>query len=380
MPLLKFQQVEQVMNNRYMQRERVVRGLIIALLSGENMLLIGPPGTAKSAIVEDLSKLIDSTYFSHLLTRFSVPEELFGPISYSQLKQDRYMHVPDGMIQQAHVAFIDEIFKANSGVLNAMLNVMNERVYRDAGKVIQIPLRTMIGASNELMESEALNALFDRFLIRYNIDYLDPHGKTELIKSRRKPLSNLMPIATIKDIEVAQAAIEQIDIPDDIIEKYIDIITYLRVNNSIETSDRRDVKVWNVLKAHAWMEGGTKVTVDDFDVLPDMLWRVPEERTEIMRAVIEKAAPVRATINQLLDNAMELIRTAPAMGSDKNLTEGDRVKQLTGVLKQVKQIREDVVKIERNTPKPYVTEAKLKMDGYVGQVGTILKDLMGVTI
>ncbi len=103
MPLSKFQQIEQVMNDRYMQRERVVRGLIIALLSGENMLLIGPPGTAKSAIVEDLSKLIDSTYFSHLLTRFSVPEELFGPISYSQLKQDRYMHVPELNRMGAHI-------------------------------------------------------------------------------------------------------------------------------------------------------------------------------------------------------------------------------------------------------------------------------------
>jgi len=185
MVLAKFQQIEQELNHRYFQRDRVIRGLVMAVLANENILLIGPPGTAKSAIVEDLARKIDATYFAHLLTKFSVPEELFGPISYSQLKQDKYVHVPDGMLQEAHLAFIDEIFKANSGVLNSMLNVMNERIYRDAGKVVPIPLRTMIGASNELMESEALNAMFDRFLLRYELDYLDPHSKTSLIKSRR---------------------------------------------------------------------------------------------------------------------------------------------------------------------------------------------------
>jgi len=378
MVLAKFQQIEQELNHRYFQRDRVIRGLVMAVLANENILLIGPPGTAKSAIVEDLARKIDATYFAHLLTKFSVPEELFGPISYSQLKQDKYVHVPDGMLQEAHLAFIDEIFKANSGVLNSMLNVMNERIYRDAGKVVPIPLRTMIGASNELMESEALNAMFDRFLLRYELDYLDPHSKTSLIKSRRKPLPQYTPAVTIQEIEAAQATIEQLDIPDDVIEKYIEITTYLRVNANIETSDRRDVKIWNVLKAHAWLEGGNKVTVDDFDILPDLLWRVPAERTEIMRAVIKIAAPVRANVNNLLDNAMDLIRQAPAMGSDKNITEGDRVKQLTGLLKQVKQIREDVVKIEQNNPKTYVVEAHAKLDGYVSQVGMVLKDLMGV--
>jgi len=109
-----------------------------------------------------------------------------------------------------------------------------------------------------------------------------------------------------------------------------------------------------------------------------LLWRVPTERTEIMRAVIKIAAPVRANVNNLLDNAMDLIRQAPAMGSDKNITEGDRVKQLTGLLKQVKQIREDVVKIEQLNPKTYVVDAHAKLDGYVSQVGMVLKDLMGV--
>jgi len=376
----KFQQIESTLNSRYFQRERVVRGIILAILANENILLIGPPGTAKSAIIEDLSRLIDATYFSHLLTRFSVPEELFGPISYSQLKLDRYTHVPDGMLQEAHIAFIDEIFKANSGVLNSMLNVMNERIYRDAGKAVRIPLRTMIGASNELMESDALNALFDRFLLRYEVDYMDPHGKTQLIKSRKTPLPMLTPIIAVKDIEVAQAAVEQIDIPDDIIEKYIEITTYLNVNNSIDTSDRRDVKVWNVLKAHAWLEGMTYVTVDDFDILPDLLWRTPAERTEIMRAVIQIAAPVRAHVNSMLDSAMELIRQAPAMNSDKNMSEGDRVKSLTGILKQVRQIREEMIKVEKSNPKPYVTDSRVRMDGYVKQIGSVLSGLMGVEL
>ncbi len=373
-----FLKAEEILRTRYIHREREIRGLVLAVLSNENVLIIGPPGTAKSAIVEDFACLFDATYFSHLLTKFSVPEELFGPVSYSSLKKDIFRHVPDGMLQEAQIAFIDEIFKANSGVLNSMLNVMNERVYKDAGKVVKLPLRTMIAASNELMESEALNAMFDRFLVRFHVDYLDPHGKIQLIKSRKVPLAPLTSIATVKDIEVAQAAIAQIGMPDDVIEKYMQITTFLRVNNRIETSDRRDVKIWNVLKAHAWLEGGTEVTVDDFDILPDLLWRVPDERTEILKAVIKIAAPTRAKVNGLVDDATELARMVHNIDSDKNKSDGDKLKELTGVHKQIKQIKTEVDGIFQLNQKPFVADAKKRTDDALRNVGLTMQRMMGV--
>lgn len=370
-----FNKIEQILNERYINRQRVIRGLLLGLIANENVLLIGPPGTAKSALIEDFASLIGGRYFSHLITKFSTPEELFGPVSFSGLKQDKFVHIGSGMLQEADIAFIDEIFKANSGILNSMLNIMNERVFKDAGHVTPVPLKMLVGASNELAESEALNALFDRFLIRFHVDYLDPASKKKLIM-RGKNSAKLSAVVSQKDIEKAKEDIEKITVTDEVVDKYIEIINYLKTNMNIETSDRRDVKVWNILKANAYLDGNKEVTVDDFDILPDLIWRTPEERNEILRIIIKIASPTSAVINNLLDNAYELMQNANKIKSQKDIQELDRVKQLTGIMKQLKQIREKITGI--NSSKQFAIEAGQQIDNFIQQVGIILKDAMGL--
>ena len=169
----KFLAIEKELNRDYQERRDVIRGLLVGLLSREHVLLLGPPGTAKSALAEDLCNRIGGRYFRWLLARTSTPEELFGPVSLRALEQDSYRRVTTGKLPEATVAFLDEIWKANSAVLNTMLSVLNERLFFNDGQLVKVPLEFAVGASNELPEDrEELGALWDRFLLRYLVGYI----------------------------------------------------------------------------------------------------------------------------------------------------------------------------------------------------------------
>ena len=152
-------------------RETEVRLLLLAAFCGEHLLLLGPPGTAKSELGRRLSAVCGgASFFERLLTRFSVPEELFGPLSMRGLENDQYVRQTDGYLPTATVAFIDEVFKANSAILNSLLTILNERLFDNGNERIKVPLLCLVGASNELPESEELGALYDRFLLRSSVE------------------------------------------------------------------------------------------------------------------------------------------------------------------------------------------------------------------
>src|SRR6476646_691222 len=130
------------------ERETVIDGALAATVAGEHVLLLGPPGTGKSALVRALAAVFQGRYFEALLTKFSTPEELFGPISLKALEQDRFERVVAGKLPEAEFAFVDECFKANSAILNSLLTLINERVFHNDGQPVKVPLVTMFGASN----------------------------------------------------------------------------------------------------------------------------------------------------------------------------------------------------------------------------------------
>ena len=165
-----------------LQRDVAARALLLAALAGEHVLLLGPPGTAKSELARRLQRLLPGAhYFERLLTRFTVPEELFGPLSLRALEEDRYERLTEGYLPSAEVAFLDEVFKANSAILNTLLGLLHERQFDNGSQRLPVPLVCLVGASNEVPQDESLHAFYDRFLLRVPVQPVDDAHFTALL-------------------------------------------------------------------------------------------------------------------------------------------------------------------------------------------------------
>jgi MoxR-like ATPase len=305
------------------EREVPVRLALLAAICGEHILLIGPPGTAKSEIARRLRHAFrDASFFERLLTRFSVPEELFGPLSIKGLEQDRYERQLDGYLPTAHIAFIDEIFKANSAILNALLTLLNERRFDQGSKQIPTPLICAIGASNEYPEGEELEALYDRFLLRYHVEPVSDAAFISLLELEGGELdvSNHLKLTheRVKDI---QKCAQDVIIPKSILDKLSALRLYLNSPKASEPlgnipedhparnfyiSDRRWRKITHMLKVSAHTNGRDEVNDLDTLLLIDVVWNLPQQR-KIIKDWISKSMGAES-IN-MPENIMKLIST-----------------------------------------------------------------------
>jgi MoxR-like ATPase len=247
------------------ERTTPVRLALLAALAGEHLLLIGPPGTAKSELARRLHRAFrDAAYFERLLTRFSVPEELFGPLSIAALEQDRYERQTAGFLPQAAIAFIDEVFKANSAILNALLTLLNEREFDNGALRIACPLISVIGASNEVPQDEALAAFHDRFLLRLAIVPVSDAGFRSLLQL---PSDTACVVGrelqiTPAELSAFAAAIDTVRLPEAIIELLAQLRAHLAASQ-IAVSDRRWHKTVRLLKASALSNGRDAVSIWD---------------------------------------------------------------------------------------------------------------------
>src|SRR5258707_872432 len=171
------------LKRRFVGRDEVIDLIALAVVAGEHLFLYGPPGTAKSALIRQFASAVQGRYFEYLLTRFSEPNEIFGPIDLARLREGAVATVTTGMLPEAEFAFLDELFNANSAILNNLLTVLNERVYRRGAEVHRLPLLSLFSASNHLADDEALGALFDRFLLRCHVDHLRREAMPRLLSA-----------------------------------------------------------------------------------------------------------------------------------------------------------------------------------------------------
>jgi MoxR-like ATPase len=283
----KLNSVLRFVKQSFIGKDEIVDLLGISLIARENAFLLGPPGTAKSAIIRLLSSCIENgKNFEYLLTRFTEPNEIFGPFDIRRLKEGELVTNTEGMMPEASLVFLDEIFNANSAILNSLLMALNERIFRRGKETKKLPSLMFIGASNQLPEDEALNALLDRFLIRIKCDYVDTDLLGEVLLAGWKLENNTVvekPSITPNEIVALQLLSRKVDLSP-IYKQYIDLIHNLR-NTGIKVSDRRAVKIQNLLAASALICNRTTANPSDLWVLK-YIWDT-EEQIEILAGIID---------------------------------------------------------------------------------------------
>lgn len=324
----RFDAVRRELEQKFLAKEEIIRLMLVAAVAGEHMVLIGPPGTAKSALIRAFARLIDAKYFEYLLTRFSEPNELFGPVDIQSFRTGSYRRVVTNMLPEAEIVFLDEAFKANSAILNSLLTLLNERRFNNGSQVLKVPLISLYAASNEVPSSDNLDAIFDRFLLRVHSDNLDSYHFHELMtkglalerlsnKEHDAPsqppspaplvpappplpafrdgaaaapastgvVKNLHAIIAAADLHTCRRTLlDRVEFPEEFLATYKGLCFQLR-GEGISLSDRRVVRLLKLFAASAFIEGRTRVHEGDLFILRHV-WNNLDQR-EILDDVVE---------------------------------------------------------------------------------------------
>lgn len=273
------------MKRLFVGKDQIIDLIGVCLAAGENLFLLGPPGTAKSALVHELGRRIDGRTFDYLLTRFTEPNELFGPFDIRRLKEGDLVTNTEGMLPEADLVFLDELLNANSAILNSLLMVLNERVFRRGRETRRLPMLIAVGASNKLPEEEALRALFDRFLARVHCGNVADERLAEVLDAGWRLTSERTAGAGMHpdEIRALQALVPLVDLTA-VRPAYLDLIRKLR-RAGIAVSDRRAVKLQRLVAASALLCGRAQALASDCWVLQHT-WE-SEEQQEVIAAIVQ---------------------------------------------------------------------------------------------
>lgn len=278
-------EVLEPLKHAYVGKDEIIDLMGVSLAARENLFLYGPPGTAKSALVHSLAARIHGHTFDYLLSRFTEPNELFGPFDIRRLREGDLVTNTEGMLPEADIVFLDELLNANSAILNSLLMALNERVFRRGRETRAIPALFFAGASNHLPEDDALRALFDRFLLRVRCG---PVAESQLARVLSAgwdlEKADAAPSATITagDLREFQKAVRAVDLAP-VRDAYLDLVLKLR-HAGMDISDRRAVRLQRVIAASALLCGRLNGRVSDLWVLRHVWDR--EEQIEVIESIV----------------------------------------------------------------------------------------------
>ncbi len=374
-PKIKLQALRKELNQTFLERESIIDGLLALYIARQHGLLLGPPGTGKSALVSAASQVFNGAqYFQWLLTKFTTPEEIFGPYSIRALQQDRFERLTTNYLPTAHVAFLDEIFKANSAILNALLTLLNERLFYNNGVPTPSPLITCIGASNELPEGAELAALYDRFTLRYWVGYVqDTDCLKQILLSRLTPLQTSV---SLDKLTLMQQEAAKLDIPAPVVDGLLTIKGQLETENLV-ASDRRWKQILRLLQAYAYIQGDAAVSEEHFDLLPDCLWSKPQDRQMIQRIVAKVGNPITVKALEILDAAKESVQQLGRPNAQDAQAKIDWMSEATAVDAQLQQQLDalDQLLTQSQTPKRKAQRARTQVADMRAKLVQQIKDL-----
>ncbi len=276
------------MKQAFVGKDEVIDLLGVSLVARENLFILGPPGTAKSALVQDLARRIEGQVFDYLLTRFTEPNEIFGPFDIRKLREGDLVTNTEGMLPEAAFVFLDELLNANSAILNSLLLVLNERVFRRGRETRPLPTLMVVGASNRLPEDDALEALFDRFLLRVRCDNVSPEELPNVLAASWKldfECRENGATMSVEGVRQLHGLLQHVDVTA-VRADYVELVHRLR-HAGISVSDRRAAKLQRLMGASALLCGRLAVNRTDLWVLR-YIWDT-EEQQSVLDTIVTDA-------------------------------------------------------------------------------------------
>lgn len=375
----KFQAIEDDLRKILVEMDQEIHGSVLATITGTHIFFLGIPGVSKSYLVNHLlARIGGARSFALLMGNFTTPEDVFGPLDVAALKNSHYRRLLTGYMADSHFVWLDEWTRANDSILNAMLEITNERMYKHDGRKITVPLLSMFCASNALPGNDDLNAIYDRVLQRYEVRAIQEPANFERMLQIEAALATVEPIVTLDDIYAAQEAVRAVPVAPAVYTALTEIRHELKDVN-IEPSDRRFKQAVILLQAEAWLEGFPRVEVDQVLVLSNVLWDQPEQVIAIDKILSEKANPrERETLELLndIDKIGDLVNKAlEDDDEDRKTATGMEVHpKVIAAFTAIKNIQNDAKITRRQTALVDRCEAQLKTHSY-----RLLKDVFGMT-
>jgi len=359
----KLHTIREELQQIFLERDELIDGALAAILAAQHVLIIGPPGTAKSMLADELCRRITgTTYFQWLLTKFTTPEELFGAVSLKALEADDYRRVTTNKLPEAHIAFLDEVFKANSSILNAILTIINERLFHNGREIVAVPLLTLFGASNELPEEDELLALYDRFLLRFVVGYIDEEFRFLKMLQTKEPDGRTT--LSLDELRQMQTEAQTLLIPTAVLRGIADIRRELQKKN-IVASDRRYRQSIRLLQALAYLHGRTAVAESDLFFLEHILWKDPGERVDVHNVI-------RGLIHGYEDEVQELLFQTRELREYAERTWENKEQHARAVIEAHTKIRHILTKIEE------ISQQARDIGRPLDKVETIKQEIRGI--